>query len=134
MKSNLMKRSGLLLAAAMTAALLSIGAGGGAALAQTAGGSPASTEPFYKSALMGSAAPFIDVSENPGWLQGLSVSGFISNTTGMWVNSSAIRFQKNKNSLSHPARLGPVGHQLHSERRQPVFRPRLGSLRTAVSL
>jgi hypothetical protein len=100
MKFNLMKRSGLLVAAAMTAALLSIGAVGGAALAQTAGGSPASTEPFYKSALMGSAAPFIDVSENPGWLQGLSVSGFISNTTGMWVNSSAIRFQKNKNSLA----------------------------------
>jgi hypothetical protein len=49
---------------------------------------------------MGSSAPLIDVSENPGWMQGLSVSGFINNITGMWVDSSGIRYQKNKNSLA----------------------------------
>ena len=101
MKPILMKRSGLLLAAMMMAALFSLGARGGSALAQTAGGgSQTGDEPFYKSALMGSSAPLIDVSENPGWMQGLSVSGFINNITGMWVDSSAIRYQKSKNSLA----------------------------------
>ena len=33
-------------------------------------------------------------------LRGLSVSGFVSNTSGMWVDSSAIRYQKSKNSLA----------------------------------
>ena len=101
MKPILMKRSGLLLATAMMAALAWLVATGGAALAQTAGGGTQTQEaPLWKSALMGSSAPLIDVSENPGWMQGLSVSGFINNITGMWVDSSGIRFQKNKNSLA----------------------------------
>ena len=103
MKPILMKRSGLLLAAAMMAALAWLVATGGSALAQTAGSSQSTqTEetPLWKSALIGSSAPLIDVSENPGWLQGLSVSGFILNTTGMWVDSSAIRYQISKNSLA----------------------------------
>ncbi len=101
MKPILMKRSGLLLATAMMAALAWLVATGGAALAQTAGGGTQTEEtPLWKSALMGSSAPLIDVSENPGWMQGLSVSGFINNITGMWVDSSGIRYQKNKNSLA----------------------------------
>jgi hypothetical protein len=101
MKPILMKRSGLLLAAAMMAALAWLVATGGSALAQNpGGGSQTADQPFYKSALMGSSAPLIDVSENPGWMQGLSVSGFINNITGMWVNSSGIRYQKSKNSLA----------------------------------
>ena len=35
-----------------------------------------------------------------GPLQGLSVSGFISNTTGMWVQSNNIRYNRSKNSLA----------------------------------
>ena len=100
MKPILMKRSGLLLAAVMMAALAWLGASGGSALAQTAGGSQTADQPFYKSALLGSSAPLIDVSENPGWMQGLSVSGFINNITGMWVDSAGIRYQKSKNSLA----------------------------------
>jgi hypothetical protein len=102
MKPILMKRSGLLMAAAMMAVLACLGAAGGSALAQTAAGGSQSQEeaPLWKSALMGSSAPLIDVSENPGWMQGLSVSGFINNITGMWVDSSAIRYQKSKNSLA----------------------------------
>jgi hypothetical protein len=92
MKPIQKKRSGLLLAAAMMAAALAwLGAAGGSALAQD--------QPFYKSALLGGSAPLIDVSEDPGW-QGLSVSGFLNSTTGMWVNSSGIRYQKSKNSLA----------------------------------
>ena len=48
---------------------------------------------------MGSPTPLIDVSEDPGW-QGLSVSGFINSTTGMWVDSAAVRYQRSKNSLA----------------------------------
>jgi hypothetical protein len=97
-----MKRSGLLMAAMMIAALFSLGAWGGSALAQQTGGGSTQTGdvPLYKTLLMGSPTPFIDVSENPGWMQGLSVSGFINNITGMWVDSSAIRYQKSKNSLA----------------------------------
>jgi hypothetical protein len=46
---------------------------------------------FGRSVFTGSNAPFLDVSESSDWLSGLSVSGFISNTTGMWANSSALR-------------------------------------------
>ncbi|MGH9646280.1 MAG: hypothetical protein ACRD4E_05625, partial [Bryobacteraceae bacterium] len=98
MKPILKKRSGLLLTAAMMGALIWLGAAERPAVAQTSGGQTA--EPFYKSALMGSSAPLIDVSENPGWMQGLSVSGFVNSTTGMWVDSAGIRYQKSKNSLA----------------------------------
>ena len=69
------------------------------ALAQPAGGGQTADTPLYKTLLMGSPTPLIDVSEDPGW-QGLSVSGFINNTTGMWLDSSAVRYQKSKNSLA----------------------------------
>jgi hypothetical protein len=100
MKSILRKRSGLLLAAPMMAALAWLGAAGVPALAQTAGGAQTADVPLYKSLLTGSSAPLINVSENPGWMQGLSVSGFVNNFNGMWVNSSGIRYQKSKNSLA----------------------------------
>ena len=100
MKRTQKKRSGLLLVAAMmAAALVWLGANGGAALAQPAGGGQTADTPLYQTLLMGSPTPLIDVSEEPGW-QGLSVSGFINSTTGMWVDSTAIRYQKSKNSLA----------------------------------
>ena len=105
MKPILMKRSGLLLAAVMVA-LAWLGAAGGSALAQQAGGSQTAGNsqsqdvPLWRSAVFGSSAPLIDVSENPGWMQGLSVSGFVNSLTGMWVDSAGIRYQKSKNSLA----------------------------------
>jgi hypothetical protein len=99
MKGKLKRRSELSIAVLLLAATAWLGAPGGAALAQTAG-SQQPSEPFYKSALMGSSAPLLDVSEQPGYLQGLSVSGFLNNTTGMWVDSAGIRYQKSKNSLA----------------------------------
>jgi hypothetical protein len=52
------------------------------------------------SAVVGSNTPIFDFRENPGWLGGLSVSGFVSNTSGMWVNSDGIRYQYSKSSLA----------------------------------
>jgi hypothetical protein len=100
MKSTLRKRLGFLVASAIVAALTGLAAARGSALAQQAGSAQQAGAPWYKKALMGSSAPLIDVSENPGWLQGLSVSGFVNNTTGMWVDSTAIRYQRSKNSLA----------------------------------
>jgi hypothetical protein len=54
----------------------------------------------FHTATVGSNMPWLDFSETPGPLQGLSISGFVSNTTGMWVNSTAIRYQRSKNSLA----------------------------------
>jgi hypothetical protein len=91
----------LFLAAAIVAALAGLGAAPGSALAQQGGSAQqqAST-PWYKSALEGSSAPLINVSENPGLLQGLSVSGFVNNFDGMWIDSAAVRYQRSKNSLA----------------------------------
>ena len=55
---------------------------------------------FFHNAVVGSNMPWLDFSETPGPLQGLSVSGFVSNTTGMWVQSNNIRYNKSKNSLA----------------------------------
>ena len=41
--------------------------------------------------LVGSDAPLIDVTDANEWLRGLSISGFLQNTSGVWVNSSALR-------------------------------------------
>jgi hypothetical protein len=54
----------------------------------------------FHTATVGSNMPWLDFSETPGPLQGLSISGFVSNTTGMWVDSTAIRYQRSKNSLA----------------------------------
>jgi hypothetical protein len=54
----------------------------------------------FHQATVGSNMPWLDLSETPGPLQGLSISGFVSNTTGMWLDSTAIRYQRSKNSLA----------------------------------
>src|SRR6516165_7877373 len=56
--------------------------------------------PLYEKPFVGSNAPLMETGEWPGLLKGLSVSGFFSNTTGMWVNSSGIQYNKSKNSLA----------------------------------
>jgi hypothetical protein len=38
----------------------------------------------------GSNEPFVDVSGSNEWLSGLSLSGFLQNTSGMWANSAAL--------------------------------------------
>jgi hypothetical protein len=45
---------------------------------------------FGANLLTGSNAGFLDLSESPGLIGGLSVSGFYNNSTGMWANSSAL--------------------------------------------
>jgi len=54
----------------------------------------------FHEAVYGSNMPWLDLSETPGPLQGLSISGFVSNTTGMWVQSNNIRYNRSKNSLA----------------------------------
>jgi hypothetical protein len=39
---------------------------------------------------LGSNEPIFDVSHEDGWLSGLSVSGYLQNTSGMWANSTAL--------------------------------------------
>ena len=100
MRFILKKYSGHLLAAATVAALTLLNVGEGSALAQTAGSAQPASTSWYQSALTGGAAPLIDLSETKGPLRGLSVSGFLLNTTGMFIDSTAIRYQISKNSLS----------------------------------
>ncbi len=45
---------------------------------------------FAQEIFVGSNEPFADVSGSSAWLSGLSLSGFLQNTSGMWVNSSAL--------------------------------------------
>src|SRR5215472_4865666 len=97
MKTVRIKRSGLLLSVVMGVALAGLVTSTGSALAQ---GAQTGEPPFWKSTLTGSNTPLLDLSEQPGYLQGLSVSGFVNSLTGMWVNSSGIRYQNSKNSLS----------------------------------
>src|SRR5262249_998346 len=85
MKTVRIKRSGLLLAVIMGVALAGLITRTGSALAQAQGGSQTGETPLWKSALYGSSTPLLDVSEQPGYLQGLSVSGFVNSLTGMWV-------------------------------------------------
>lgn len=40
--------------------------------------------------VLGASTPYLDESHNDGWLRGLSVSGFLQNTTGMWANAAAL--------------------------------------------
>lgn len=54
---------------------------------------PAYQEAFDK-VFTGGETPLFDVSGNE-WLQGLSITGFYSNTTGMWANSSNLRGLQN---------------------------------------
>ncbi len=45
---------------------------------------------FAREVYLGSNEPFLDVSGSNEWLSGLSVSGFLQNTSGMWANSSTL--------------------------------------------
>lgn len=53
------------------------------------------TEPWYvefgNRILTGSNAPALDVRDMPPPIRGLSISGFLSSTSGMWANPSALR-------------------------------------------
>ncbi|HTY56269.1 MAG TPA: hypothetical protein VMB26_13760 [Candidatus Binataceae bacterium] len=54
----------------------------------------AAGEPWYTqwgtSLFTGSNVALLDVRSSPGWISGLSVSGYLQNTTGMWANSAAL--------------------------------------------
>lgn len=65
-----------------------------------AGGAQQEGTPWYKKPFIGTQGPVFDLSESPGLLKGLSVSGFVNVSNGMWIDSSAIRYQKSKNSLA----------------------------------
>jgi hypothetical protein len=44
---------------------------------------------FAREIFLGSNEPFLDVSSDNEWFNGLSVSGFLQNTSGIWANSLA---------------------------------------------
>jgi hypothetical protein len=46
---------------------------------------------FGHALLTGSNAGFLDVSESPGLIGGLSISGFFTNSSGMWADASGLR-------------------------------------------
>jgi Protein of unknown function (DUF1302) len=46
---------------------------------------------FGRNLFTGSTTPVLDVSNSDTPLRGLSITGLLSNTTGMWANSSALR-------------------------------------------
>src|SRR5271163_4326769 len=46
---------------------------------------------FARQIFAGSTEPFVDLSGANEWLSGLSVSGLLQNTSGMWANSSALK-------------------------------------------
>jgi len=48
------------------------------------------TSGFASSLIFGSSVPLIDLGAEPDWLAGLSISGYLQNTSGMWANSSAL--------------------------------------------
>jgi hypothetical protein len=54
----------------------------------------------FHQATVGSNTPWFDLSETPGPLQGLSVSGFVNSLNGMWLDSAAVRYQRSKNSVA----------------------------------
>src|SRR5216683_2317925 len=60
------------------------------AFAQTTRSGDASFTRLTEALLLGGSAPLIDLSQEDGWLAGLAVSGYLQNTSGMWVNSSAL--------------------------------------------
>ena len=55
----------------------------------SAGG--AASDSIAVNLFVGSETPFIDVTNSNEWLRGLSISGFLQNTSGVWVNSSGLR-------------------------------------------
>ena len=55
---------------------------------------------FASGVLTGGTTPFLDLSQSESPLAGLEVSGLLSTTNDMWVNSTGIRYNKSKNSLA----------------------------------
>jgi hypothetical protein len=45
---------------------------------------------FARDIFTGSSEPLIDLRSSGAWLSGLSLSGFLQNTSGMWANSGAL--------------------------------------------
>jgi len=65
----------------------------GAAGPILAQGPPTTTSRFTlltHDVFLGSSEPIFDVSNEAGWLSGLSVSGFLQITSGMWANSTTL--------------------------------------------
>ena len=62
-----------------------------APVASAEDGHKSSYSQFGGNLLTGGNAPYLDLSQSPSPLGGLSVSGFLNNSTGMWANSSALR-------------------------------------------
>ena len=60
------------------------------ATAQENGANQPWFERWGQSALVGSNVALLDVRKSDGWISGLSVTGFLQNTTGMWVDSSGL--------------------------------------------
>jgi hypothetical protein len=59
-------------------------------VAQEPNGEPPPNQGLADSLWSGSSAPFVDLNQSSGWLQGLSVSGYVQTTSGMWANSSSL--------------------------------------------
>jgi hypothetical protein len=57
---------------------------------QTRGNANPDFDGFAREIFLGSNEPLLDVSGSNDWLSGLSVSGFLQNTSGMWGNSSTL--------------------------------------------
>src|SRR5258708_3535586 len=49
------------------------------------------TSEFGRNLLTGATHPILDLTHSDSPLSGLSISGQLSNTSGMWANSSALR-------------------------------------------
>jgi hypothetical protein len=62
----------------------------GAALAQGSSADHPWYEQWGEAAFFGGNVALLDVRKSGGWASGLSVSGFLQNTTGMWVDSSGL--------------------------------------------
>jgi hypothetical protein len=81
---QLRKWQTVLMLAAILAAIASRSYG------QTPGNANPDFDGFAREIFLGSNEPLLDVSGSNEWLSGLSVSGFLQNTSGMWANSSTL--------------------------------------------
>ncbi|MBV9182494.1 MAG: hypothetical protein JO356_14380 [Acidobacteria bacterium] len=61
-----------------------------ASIAQELNTNPPQHQRFGDSLWLGSNAPLVDVSRSWRWLRGLSLTGYLQTTSGMWANSSAL--------------------------------------------
>lgn len=61
-----------------------------AGIAQELNTNPPQHHELGHSLWLGSNAPFVDVSRSWRWLRGLSLTGYLQTTSGMWANSAAL--------------------------------------------